>query len=66
MYCRLDTDNWEDAGVVYFVHRYARNEPSTATELTLESPEGIITERVVAYHQIEWIDNENTHRSLFE
>lgn len=59
MYCRLNTDNWDDAGVVYFVHSYARRENSTATELTLEAPEGTIEKRVVAYHQIEWIDSED-------
>lgn len=56
MYCRLDNDKWEDAGVVYFVHSYARRTPSTATELTLEAPDGTITTRVVAFHQIEWIE----------
>lgn len=58
MYCRLNTDKWEDT-VVYFVHSYVRRENSTATELTLEAPDGTINKRVVAFHQIEWIDNED-------
>lgn len=55
MKCYLHTDNWNDAGVEYIVHSYKRRQNSTATELELETPDGTISTRVIAFHQIEWI-----------
>ena len=52
---RLDTDDWEDAGKVYKVLASHRRPNSTATELKLEH-NGIVSNRVVAYHQIEYVD----------
>ncbi len=59
MKCRLDTDKWEDAGVEYIVHSYNRRENSTAVTLELEAPDGTISTKVVASHQIEWIEDED-------
>lgn len=59
MYCIIDNDDWRHSGVVYFVHSYNRLVNSTATELTLEAPDGTIEKLVVAFHQIEWIDYED-------
>jgi hypothetical protein len=59
VYCKLNNDKWSDVGVVYFVHSYSRRENSTATELLLEYPDGSLEKRVVAFHQIEWIDDED-------
>ena len=57
MKCRIDTDDaGADNGVVYFVHSYLRRTNSTAVELTLEASDGTIERRVVAFHQIEWIE----------
>ena len=56
MKCRIDTDAWADNGAVYFVHSYLRRPNSTAVELTLEASDGTIETRVVAFHQIEWIE----------
>ena len=58
-YCRLDTDMWDDAGVVYFVHSYERRPNSTGVRLELEHPDGSYHTKVVAFHQIEWIDDED-------
>lgn len=59
MKCRLDTDMWEDAGVEYIIHCYSRRENSTAVTLELEAPDGIMSTRIVASHQIEWIEDES-------
>lgn len=59
MRCRLDTDKWEDAGVEYIVHSYNRRENSTAAILELEAPDGTMLTKVVAFHQIDWIDDED-------
>jgi hypothetical protein len=59
MKCKLNTDSWEDAGVVFTVHSYSRREESTGVILNLETPDGDITTRTVAIHQIEWIEDES-------
>ena len=60
MKCRLDTGMWDHAGVEYIVHAYSkRNNNSTAVTLELEAPDGTMSTRVVALHQIEWIDDES-------
>jgi hypothetical protein len=58
MKCKLDNDRWEDAGVEYIVHSYNRRENSTAVTLELEAPDGTMSTKVVASHQIEWIEDE--------
>lgn len=58
MKCRLNTDKWEDAGVVYTIHAMNSRSDSTAVTLELEAPDGTMSTKVVAHHQIEWIDNE--------
>lgn len=55
-YIRIDSDQWEDAGKIWFVLEYYQRENSTAVELTLKDFSGIIHRRVVANHQIEWIE----------
>lgn len=57
MRCRFNNDQWEDAGKVYFVHSLATRPKSTAVTLTVEDDNGNIHERVVASHQIEWVDD---------
>jgi len=54
-YVVLNTDRWEDAGKKYRLISLHRREGSTATELVVEY-EGVQTSRVVAYHQIEFIE----------
>lgn len=57
MRCRLNTDDWQDAGKIYFVHSLKFLWPnSTGVTLNLEDEDGNISERVVAYHQIDWIE----------
>lgn len=58
-YVTLNTDKWEDAGKKYRVLSLLRRDGSTATELVLEH-EGVQCSRVVAYHQIEWIEEEDS------
>lgn len=58
MKCALNTDKWEDAGVTYIVHAVSTRLSSTAVTLELEAPDGTMYTKVVAHHQIEWIDNE--------
>jgi hypothetical protein len=54
---RLDTDMWDDAGKTYKVIEYYRRPESTAVELKLEDIHGNKYDRVVAFHQIEWLDD---------
>ena len=60
MRCKLNTDKWEDLGVEYIVHCYTRRENSTAVTLELETPDGTMSTRIVASHQIEWIDEDES------
>ena len=53
----LNTDRWEDAGKKYRLISLERRTSSTATELVLEY-EGVRSSRVVAFHQIEWVEEE--------
>jgi len=57
MRCMINNDKWEDAGKVYFVHSLSTRPQSTAVTMTLEDDGGNIFERVVASHQIEWVDD---------
>jgi hypothetical protein len=59
MRCRINSDSWEDAGKVYFVHSLKSRPNSTGVTLKLEDEDGNIVERVVASHQIEWVDDGN-------
>lgn len=58
MRCKLNTDMWEDAGVEYLVHSYDRRENSTAVVLELEDKNGTMSTRTIAFHQIEWIEED--------
>lgn len=56
-YIRIDNDNWEDARKTWSVREYSTRENSTAVTLVLEDIEtGEVHTRVVASHQIEWIE----------
>ena len=57
MRCKINNDNWGDLGKVYFVHSLSTRPKSTAVNMTLEDDGGNIFERVVASHQIEWVDD---------
>jgi hypothetical protein len=59
MRCTINNDMWEDVGKVYFVHSLKSRPNSTGVTLNLEDEDGNISERVVAFHQIEWIDDGN-------
>lgn len=59
MKCRLDTDKWDDSGVEYIVHAYSKRGSSTGVTLELETPDGEMITKVVASHQIEWIEDED-------
>lgn len=56
MRCRINSDEWRDAGKVYFVHSAESRKDSTAVTMVLEDDGGNIHSRVVANHLIEWID----------
>lgn len=58
-YVTLNTDYWEDAGKKYRLISLERRKGSTATELVLEH-EGVQCSRVVAYHQIEFVEEETS------
>jgi hypothetical protein len=58
-YVMLNTDRWEDAGKKYRLLSLHRREGSTATELVLEH-DGVQSSHVVAFHQIEWMEEEST------
>ena len=51
---RINTDMWEDADKIYNVLSYKKMPDSTAVHLQLEY-DGVLYNRVVAEHQIEWI-----------
>lgn len=59
MKCKLNTDEWNDVGVIYTVHSYSRREESTGVLLNLEFPDGTMITRTVPIHEIEWIEDEN-------
>jgi hypothetical protein len=56
MRCRINSDQWEHLGEVYFVHQAKTRKNSTAVELTIEDDDGNIVTIVVANHQIEWLE----------
>ena len=56
MRCKINSDDWEDVGKVYFVHALNNRVNSTAVTLVLEDDGGNILKRVVASHQIEWVE----------
>ena len=59
MKCKLDTDKWDDIGETYTVISSYRRPNSTAVELLLEK-DGTQISKVVAIHQIEWIDEDES------
>jgi hypothetical protein len=56
MRCTINNDKWEDVNKVYFVHSLKSRPNSTGVTLNLEDEDGNISERVVAFHQIEWVE----------
>lgn len=58
-YVTLNTDNWEDAGKKYRLISLWRRDGSTATEVVLEH-DGVQSSRVVAYHQIDFLEEESS------
>ena len=62
MRCRLNTDDWQDAGKIYFVHSLKSRPNSTGVTLNLEDDDGNMSERVIASHQIDWIEDENQNK----
>jgi hypothetical protein len=58
-YVKIDNDKWEDANKVFYVHSSLNRVDSTAVELVLEDKDGNIHKRVVASHQIEWLESPN-------
>lgn len=59
MKCRLDTDRWDDVGIYTVISSYRRPN-STAVELLLEKSDGTQISKVVAVHQIEWIEDDES------
>ena len=57
-YIKINSDEWQDAGKIYKVLEHYRRPDSTAVELVLEC-EKEQTKRVVPYHWIEWIPDED-------
>lgn len=56
-YIRIDNDSWNDLGTIYGVLECNKSDKSTGVRLVLEHSETKeITQRVVAYHQIEWLE----------
>jgi hypothetical protein len=59
MKCKLNTDEWNDTGVIYSVHSYSNREESTGVLMNLELPDGTMITRTVPIHEIEWIEDED-------
>jgi hypothetical protein len=60
-YIRIDSDNWDDVGIVYAVLEYSKSNSSTAVTLILENVETKkVTKRVVANHQIVWLQTKDS------
>ena len=57
MRCRFNNDQWEDVNKVYFVHALSTRVESTAVTMWVEDDDGNFHKRVVASHQIEWVDD---------
>jgi hypothetical protein len=59
-YIRINNDSWDDVGVIYGVLEYNKSGDSTGIHLVLENRETKeIIRRVVAEHQIEWLEEKN-------
>lgn len=59
-YIRIDNDNWEDVGKVWFVHEYASSPNTTAVKLTLKDTQtGEVHSRVVPQNQITWLEEKD-------
>lgn len=58
-YARINSDNWEDVGIIYSVLAYQTFPDSTGVKLELEH-NGNVTQRTVASHQIEWLASKET------
>jgi cation diffusion facilitator CzcD-associated flavoprotein CzcO len=56
MRCRINNDEWHDVGKIYFVHSLKSQPNSTGVTLNLEDEDGNMSERVIASHQIDWIE----------
>jgi len=56
MRCRINNDEWHDVGKTYFVHSLKSQPNSTGVTLNLEDEDGNMSERVIASHQIDWIE----------
>jgi hypothetical protein len=57
-YIRINSDEWQDVNKIYKVLEQFRRGDSSAVELTLEYKEEVI-KRVVPYHWIDWIPDED-------
>lgn len=58
-YARINSDNWEDMGIIYNVISFQTHPPSTRVSLVLEH-NGTVIQKTVASHQIEWLDSKET------
>ena len=56
-YIKIDNDKWDDLNKVWGVVEYSARPNSTAVNLVLEDTStGQVVHRVVASHQIEWLE----------
>ena len=59
-YIRINNDDWNDAGIIYGVLEYSKPVDSTGVKLVLENRETKeIIHRVIAEHQIEWLESKD-------
>lgn len=59
-YIKIDNDKWDDAGKVWAVLEYTTRPNSTGVSLLLEDIKtGEVHSRVVADHQIEWLEGKD-------
>jgi hypothetical protein len=59
-YIRIDNDQWDVAGKIWFVLEYRTRQNSTAIDLTLKDSYGNVHTRIVPLNQIEWMEaNDN-------
>lgn len=58
-YIKIDTDVWDDYGVVYQVKEYRTNSVSSIGEYTLVTNDGREFTRGMGDHQVHWMETKD-------
>lgn len=56
-YIKIWSDKWDDVGKIYRVLSYYKPDNTTACQVELQHQSGKIEQRVIPFHEIEWISD---------